>query len=31
MEVGIFVFETAYSLDTAVLAKHAEEVGFTSF
>src|SRR2546429_6237272 len=31
MEVGIFVFETAYSLDTAVLAKHAEEEGLTSF
>ena len=31
MDVGIFVFATAYSLDTAVLAKHAEEVGFTSF
>ena len=31
MNVGIFVFETAYSLDTAVLAKHAEELGFESF
>ena len=31
MEVGMFVFATAYFLDTAVLAKHAEEVGFTSF
>ena len=31
MNVGIFVFETADSLDTAVLAKHAEELGFESF
>ncbi len=31
MNVGIFVFETAYSLDTAVLARHAEELGFESF
>ena len=31
MQVGLFVFETAYSLDTAVLAKHAEDVGFESF
>ena len=31
MNVGIFVFETADSLDTAVLARHAEELGFESF
>jgi probable F420-dependent oxidoreductase len=31
MDVGIFVFETADSLDTAILAKHAEELGFSSF
>src|SRR5712691_4709300 len=31
MHVGIFVFETADSLDTAVLAKHAEDLGFESF
>ena len=31
MKVGIFVFETADSLDTAVLARHAEELGFESF
>jgi probable F420-dependent oxidoreductase len=31
MQVGIFVFETAFSLDTAVLAKHAEDLGFESF
>ena len=31
MNVGIFVFATADALDTAVLAKHAEEVGFESF
>lgn len=31
MNVGLFVFETADSLDTAVLARHAEELGFESF
>ena len=31
MNVGIFVFETADSLDTAVLARHAEALGFESF
>ena len=31
MNIGIFVPETGYSLDTAVLAKRAEELGFESF
>ncbi|HEY5932836.1 MAG TPA: LLM class F420-dependent oxidoreductase [Nitrospira sp.] len=31
MQFGIFVFETAFSLDTAMLAKHAEDLGFESF
>ena len=31
MNIGIFVYETGYSLDTAVLAKRAEELGFESF
>ena len=31
MKIGIFSFETGYSLDTAVLAKRAEELGFESF
>ena len=30
VHIGIFVFETGYSLDTAVLAKRAEELGFES-
>ena len=31
MKVGIFVFETGLSLDPAILAKRAEELGFESF
>jgi probable F420-dependent oxidoreductase len=31
MKIGIFVFETDTSLDSAVLAKQAEELGFESF
>ena len=31
MKVGIFSFHTQYSVDTAVLAKRAEELGFESF
>ena len=31
MKIGIFVFETEYSVDTAILAKRAEELGFESF
>ena len=31
MEIGIFVFTTDSSIDTAVLAKRAEELGFESF
>jgi probable F420-dependent oxidoreductase len=31
MSVGIFVFQTGESLDSAILAKHAEELGFESF
>ena len=31
MKIGIFVYEAAESLDTAVLAKRAEELGFESF
>ena len=31
MEIGIFVFQTDTSVDTAVLAKRAEELGFESF
>ena len=31
MKIGIFVFNTGYSLDPAVLAKRAEELGFESF
>ena len=31
MKIGIFVYESAESLDTAVLAKRAEELGFESF
>ncbi len=31
MNVGIFSFETGYSLDPAILAKRAEELGFESF
>ena len=31
MEIGIFVFATDSSMDTAVLAKRAEELGFESF
>ena len=31
MKIGIFVFETAHSVDTAILAKRAEELGFESF
>ena len=31
MKIGIFVFETAHSVDTAILAKRAEELGFEAF
>ncbi len=31
MKIGVFVFETDSSMDTAVLAKRAEELGFESF
>ena len=31
MDIGIFVFETNASMDPAVLAKRAEELGFESF
>lgn len=31
MKIGIFVFQTGASVDVAVLAKHAEELGFESF
>ena len=31
MDIGIFVFETNTSMDPAVLAKRAEELGFESF
>ena len=31
MNIGIFSFETGYSLDPAILAKRAEELGFESF
>lgn len=31
MSVGIFVFQTGESVDSAILAKHAEELGFESF
>ncbi len=31
MDIGIFVFQTDLSLDVAVLAKRAEELGFESF
>ena len=31
MKIGIHSFETGYSLDTTVLAKRAEELGFDSF
>jgi len=31
MHIGIFVFATADSMDPAVLAKQAEELGFESF
>ena len=31
VHIGIFVFETGYSLDTAVLAKRAEDLGYSSF
>ena len=31
MDIGIFVFQTGYSMDPAVLAKRAEELGFESF
>jgi probable F420-dependent oxidoreductase len=31
MNVGIFVFQTGESVDSAILAKHAEELGFESF
>ena len=31
IKIGMFVFETGYSLDTALLAKRAEELGFESF
>ena len=31
MSVGIFVFQTGQSVDAAILAKHAEELGFESF
>lgn len=31
MSVGIFVFQTDTSVDAAVLAKHAEELGFESY
>ena len=31
MDIGIFVFQTGSSLDPAVLAKRAEELGFESF
>ncbi len=31
MKTGIFVFETGLSLDPAILAKRAEELGFESF
>lgn len=31
MKVGIFVFATSTTLDPAVLARHAEELGFESF
>ena len=31
MDIGIFVFQTGYSMDPALLAKRAEELGFESF
>ena len=31
IDIGIFVYQTGYSVDTAVLAKRAEELGFGSF
>ena len=31
MNVGIFVFQTNTSVDSAVLAKHAEDLGFESY
>ena len=31
MDIGIFVFESDSSLDPAVLARRAEELGFDSF
>ena len=31
MSVGIFVFQTGDSVDSAILAKHAEDLGFESF
>ena len=31
MKIGVFMFETEYSADPAVLAKKAEELGFDSF
>ena len=31
MDIGILVFQTGYSMDPAVLAKRAEELGFESF
>ena len=31
MSVGIFVFQTGESVDSAILAKHAEDLGFESF
>ena len=31
MKIGIFVFQTGASVDVAILAKHAEELGFESF
>ena len=31
MKIGIFVLQTSHSMDPAVLAKRAEELGFESF
>ena len=31
MDIGIFVFQTGSSMDPALLAKPAEELGFESF
>lgn len=31
MKIGLFVFQTSFSLDPAILAKRAEELGFESY